>query len=266
MQAVEEPPAAEPQQQGQPDENWFDNAAGAAGTSEIRLFTGLVVLKHPDFEEWAADVLANRQPKNTSDRLGQALLARDQETLHLIVHLLAHYPGEGKTIGVPTAHNLKQYLDRENLKEKSTQRSQLKGPIVNKKHLRRSLHAKHSIALLVQSDGRKMYDFMLRRGGEEDRKESAKKDALKRQLHESKVALAESHNETAAALAGAEAASDRRADADRKRSERKPAQRELQRDRVKRVREETKEKVEDRMNQKVRCLTTPKSHPTPLHD
>jgi hypothetical protein len=31
---------------------------------------------------------------------------------------------------------------------------------------------------------------------------------------------------------------------------------------VKRVREETKEKVEDRMNQKVRCLTTPKYHPT----
>ena len=196
-------------------------------------------------------------------------LPRDQETLHLIGHLLAHYPGEGKTIGIPTVQNLKQYLDRENLsKEQSTQRSQLKGPknLAGKKHLRRSLDAKHSIALLVQSDGRKMYDFMLRRGGEEDRKESAKKDALKRQLHESKVALAESHNETAAALAGAEAASDRRADADRKRAERKPAQRELQRDRVKRVREETKEKVEDRMNQKVRCLTTPKSHPTPLHD
>ena len=227
------------------------------------------MLKHPDFEEWAADVLANRQPKSTSDRLGQALLARDYETLHLIGHLLAHYPGDGKTTGIePAWSDLKHYLERENLsKEKSTQRSQLKGPNpTGRKHLRRSLHAKHSIALLVQSDGRKMYDFMLRRGGEEDRKESAKKDALKRQLHESKVALAESHNETAAALAGAEAASDRRADADRKRSERKPAQRELQRDRVKRVREETKEKVEDRMNQKVRCLTTPKSHPAPLHD
>ena len=33
-----------------------------------------------------------------------------------------------------------------------------------------------------------------------------KKDVLNRQLHESKVALEESHNETAAALAGAEAA------------------------------------------------------------
>ena len=27
-------------------------------------------------------------------------LPRDQETLHLIGHLLAHYPGDGKTTGI----------------------------------------------------------------------------------------------------------------------------------------------------------------------
>ena len=170
LQAESEPPAAEPQET-RSDNSWFDEDPGPAGHSEIRLFAGLVVLKHEVFEEWAADVLAGRSSVSTSRDLGQALIPRDQETLHLIDHLLAHYPGDGKTTGIePTWSDLKHYLERENLSKEKSQRSQLKGPIGNKKHLRRSLHAKHSIALLVQSDGRKMYHFMLQRGGEEDRK------------------------------------------------------------------------------------------------
>ena len=95
-------------QEGQPDEDWFDQAAGPAGDTEVRLFAGLVVLKLPEFEEWAHDVLAGRSSISRSRDLGLALSHRDQETMTLVIELLAHYPGAGKTTGaIPAAHTIK---------------------------------------------------------------------------------------------------------------------------------------------------------------
>ena len=182
LQAESEPPAAEPQET-RSDSSWFDEDPGPAGHSEVRLFAGLVVLKLLDFEERAADVLADRHVKSTSERLGQALIPRNQETLHLIAELLENYPGFGKTAGAaPCWSDLKTYLDREHMaKAGNIRRRPLLGPNpTGRRHERRSVRAKHSIALLVQSDGRKMYNFMVRRGETEHKKKRPQKKMFRK--------------------------------------------------------------------------------------